>query len=91
MLHAYMSSIAVRVIPRSSRTSVEPGPDEVVVRVRAVPERGRATVEAARVLADALGVKRSKVRLRTGARSRVKVFDVEGLSPDELHDRLRPL
>ena len=59
-----MASITVRVTPRSGRTEVEAGADGVVIRVRAAPEAGKATEEAARALADALGVPPTRVRLR---------------------------
>ena len=84
-----MASIGVRVVPRSGRSGVEVGPDGPVVRVRSVPEGGRANEEAARVLAASLGVPRTDVRLRSGARSRSKIFDVEGLSAEELERRLK--
>ena len=84
-----MARITVRVVPRSGRASVEAGPDGVVIRVRAAPEGGRATEEARRALAGAIGVPPSRVRLRTGARSRTKVFEVHGLSQAELEMRLR--
>lgn len=89
MLHPDMASITVRVIPRAGRTAVEAGADGVVVRVRAAPEAGKATEEAGRALAEALGVAPTRVRLRAGARSRRKTFDVEGLSSEDLHRRLR--
>lgn len=89
MLHPDMATITVRVAPRSGRTAVERGPDGVVVRVRAAPEGGRATEEAARALAEELGVPRTRVRLRSGARSRMKTFDVEGLSAQDLEQRMR--
>jgi Uncharacterized conserved protein len=83
-----MVAITVRVVPRSGRTAVESVPGGIVVRVRAAPEGGRATEEAAKALAVALGLPRTRVRLRTGARSRTKVFDLEGITPDELRRRL---
>ena len=89
MLHADMGSVTVRVVPRSARPALERGPAGVVVRVRAIPEGGRATEEARRALADALRVTSSSVRLRTGARSRTKVFEVDGMSSDDLAMRLR--
>ncbi len=89
MLHLDMATITVRVAPRSGRTAVESGPDGVVVRVRAAPEGGRATEEAARALAEELGVPRTRVRLRSGARSRTKTFDVDGLSAQDLEQRMR--
>jgi len=85
------ASITVRVSPRSGRTEVMAGPAGVVVRVRAAPEGGRATAEARRALAAALGVPLSAVRLRSGARSRVKVFAVAGLAPGEPERRLYAL
>jgi uncharacterized protein YggU (UPF0235/DUF167 family) len=81
-------SIVARVVPRSSRTAVERTPGGLVVRVRAAPEAGRATSEAGAALAQALGVPKTTVILRTGARSRTKIFEVRGLSPDELERRL---
>ncbi len=88
MLHVEMATVTVRVRPRSGRVSVEATGEGVVVRVRASPEGGRATEEALRALADALGVPPSRVSLRTGARSRTKVFDVEGLTRAEIEVRL---
>ncbi len=84
-----MASVTVRVVPRSGRTAVEAGAGGIVVRVRAPAEAGRATEEARRALAEAARVPPSSVRLRTGQRSRTKVFDVEGLAPAELERRLR--
>lgn len=88
MLHAGMARVTVRVVPRSARTSVEVGPEGVRVRVRAAPERGRATEEARAALAAAAGVPPSAVRLVAGATSRTKVFEIEGLGPEELRRRL---
>jgi uncharacterized protein len=77
MLHAQVATFTVRVVPRSGRTAVEEGSDgSLTIRVRSSPEGGRATREAARALARWLGVPPSAVGLRTGARSRTKVFEV---------------
>jgi uncharacterized protein YggU (UPF0235/DUF167 family) len=89
MLHGEMASVTVRVVPRSGRTAVEAGSNGIVVRVRAPAEAGRATEEARRALADAAGVPAGAVRLRTGTRSRSKVFEVEGMDSAELERRLR--
>jgi uncharacterized protein YggU (UPF0235/DUF167 family) len=83
-----MASVTVRVIPRSQRSAIEPGAGGFTVRVRAPAESGRANEEARRVLAEAVGVPASAVRIRTGARARTKVFEVEGVSPAELERRL---
>jgi len=84
-----MAKVTVRVTPRSGRTQVRADEDGVRVWVGSAPSDGKATEEARRALADALGVARSTVRLRTGARSRVKVFEVDDLSDAEVAMRLR--
>ncbi|HET9672859.1 MAG TPA: DUF167 domain-containing protein [Actinomycetota bacterium] len=84
-----MARLTVRVTPRSGRSAVEVGERGVVVRVRAAPADGRATEEARRSLAGALGVPASSVTLRRGARGREKVFDVAGLTEREALQRLR--
>lgn len=88
MLHAYMGAVTVRVIPRAGRTGVESLDRGIVVRVRSAPEGGRATEEARRALAEALKVPPSSVRLRSGARSRTKVFEVAGVDQAEAVVRL---
>jgi hypothetical protein len=86
-----MGRITVRVVPRSNRRVLEAGAGDPVIRVRAAPEGGRANAEAVRVLADALGVARTTVRLVRGSRSRVKTFAVQGRSDEELRDALNRL
>ncbi len=49
----------------------------LVVRVRSPPVGGRANEEARELLAEHFGVRRSRVELVSGARSREKVFEVE--------------
>lgn len=88
MLHAEMGTVTVRVMPRSGRTGVEYDPGEIRVRVRAAPEGGRATEEARRALAAALGIAPSRVRLLRGATSRTKVFEIDGFTADDLQVRL---
>ncbi|HET9310477.1 MAG TPA: DUF167 family protein [Actinomycetota bacterium] len=82
-----MAIVTVRVIPRSGRTQVLRGPGgEVVIRVRSAPEGGRATAQAAAALASLLGLPKSAVTLRSGARSRIKIFVVDGVSQDRLSE-----
>lgn len=84
-----MAPVSVRVKPGSNRPGVEVAADGVIVRVRAVPEAGRATAEARRLLAAALGVAPSRISLRSGATARLKVFDVHEMSRRDLEMRLK--
>lgn len=87
-----MITIAVRVKPGASRTRVggaHDGPHgpALVIAVTAPAVDGRATEAARRALAEALGVRRSAVALRSGATSRDKLFTVAA-DPAEVADRV---
>ena len=58
------------------------------VSVTQAPEKGKANQALAKVLADALGVKKSQVELLAGATSGTKKFLVVGLTVDELRERV---
>ena len=85
--------ITIRVHPGASRAKVaglppEPGQNPVLgvwVHQRAVD--GQATEAALAAVAQALGVRRSSLRLVTGARARVKIIEV-GDPPADLAERL---
>ena len=71
--------ICVRVHPRASRNKVE----DVInghlrIRTTAPPDAGKANKSVIKLLAEYLGVPKSRVSLRRGPASRSKVFHVEG-------------
>jgi uncharacterized protein YggU (UPF0235/DUF167 family) len=70
--------LTVKVQPRSKAPGVEEiGKDSFRVRVRAVPEKGRANREVVERLAEHLGVPPSGLRLVRGEASSRKVFVIE--------------
>jgi uncharacterized protein YggU (UPF0235/DUF167 family) len=79
--------VAVQVRPKS-----QPGlgvtEAGLVIRVKSAPEKGRATDEARRALANALGLPPTAVSLRSGPTSRRKTFTVHGLNVLEARTRL---
>ncbi len=66
--------IAVRVTPRASRNAVEMRDGAIRIAVTAVPEGGKATAAAQKLLAAALGLAPSRLVLVRGAAARDKVF-----------------
>jgi len=79
--------VTVRVRPRSlPGLAVRDG--EIVIGVAAPPVDGRATEEARKALATALGVSPGLVSVCSGKRSRTKVFSLAGLSRVEVARRL---
>ena len=81
--------IAIRVRPRSSRSGLEKGSDGgIVVHVHAPAREGAANRECQVVLAKALGVAKSAVRIIRGQKGRGKQIEVVGLSGAEARARL---
>ena len=54
----------------------------------APPVGGRANAALERLLADAVGVPKSAVRVVSGARAREKTIEIEGVRQEELLSRL---
>ena len=79
------STLVLRVTPRSGVPGIGPWRDGVLeVRVAQQPIDGAATTAALDAVAAVLGVPRSAVRLRGGARSRHKRVAVSGLTADQV-------
>lgn len=74
---------------RSAVTGVHGG--ALGIRLAARPVEGAANEELLRVLADALGVSRSAVTLRSGTHARTKRLHVAGLDAATARTRLEPL
>jgi len=73
--------IAVHVTPRSARDEVAGWRGgELSVRVRAVPEDGKANTAVCTAVAKALGVPKSAVDVVRGGASRHKQVEVEGVT-----------
>lgn len=77
-----------RVTPKSARDSIDgmmqtaEGP-ALKVRVRAVADKGAANRSVESVVAQWLGVAKTRVTVAAGSKSRVKTLDIDG-APDEL-------
>ena len=81
--------VEIRVVPRASRNGIDGVRNgRVVVRVTAPPVDGAATDAAVSVLAEALGVARSAIRVVSGRTSRNKAVTVDGLSSADVRSKL---
>ncbi|HKS29142.1 MAG TPA: DUF167 domain-containing protein [Pyrinomonadaceae bacterium] len=70
---------SVRVVPRASRSRVVGAHDGALrVRVAAPPVEGAANEELTRTLAEALGVPRRAVEIKSGHASKLKQVRVHG-------------
>jgi uncharacterized protein len=89
-------SVALRVTPRGGRDDIDgletlaDGRTVLKIRVRAIAEGGEANRAVTELIAKALGVPKARVRILSGATSRLKQVAVEG-DPAKLGDALRKL
>jgi len=87
-------SVALRVTPRGGRDDIDGietlanGRSVVKVRVRAIADGGEANRAVTDLLARALGVPKARVKILSGATSRLKQVAVDG-DPKALGETLR--
>ena len=80
--------IEVRVQPGARRNEVTRRGDDLLVRVTAAAERGKANEAVVRVLAERLGVAKSAVRVARGTSSRRKIIEIDGVTAEQAARRL---
>jgi uncharacterized protein YggU (UPF0235/DUF167 family) len=78
----------VRLIPRAGADRIDGAIDGALrVRVAAAPVDGAANAALERVLAEALGIAKGRIRLVAGAAHRRKVIDIDGVDAATLRVR----
>ena len=86
--------LVVRLTPRADRNRIEgwavdaAGRPLLKVRTSAPPTDGRANTALERLIADALGLAPSAVKLSAGAGARIKTLTIEGGVEAEVRRRL---
>jgi uncharacterized protein (TIGR00251 family) len=84
-----MARITVQVKPNASSNAVEHLENGTIyVRIKAPPVRGRANSELIRFLSELLGVPKSGIAVLKGATSRRKVISVDGITEQEVIERI---
>lgn len=87
------AAFGVRVVTKAASTEIVGKNDDGTLRIRlqASPAgEAAANEELVNFLADALGVTRNKIEIVAGERSRDKIVSVEGLSTQEVEEKLIP-
>ena len=88
--------VALRVTPRGGRDDIDGietlanGRAVLKIRVRAIADGGEANRAVMELMAKALGVPKERVRILSGATSRLKQIAIDG-EPEKLGDALRKL
>lgn len=79
----------IRVTPRAKLNEITGFTDDVLhVKVAALPDRGKANKELIDYLSKILSIKKSSLHLLKGHTSRNKVIAIDGLSLEEIIQRI---
>lgn len=80
-----MTTLAIHVTPKSGRDEVVGWRgSELAVRVTAAPEAGKANAAVGKVIASALGVPKTSVRVVRGETARHKVLEIDGVGEQDV-------
>jgi len=83
------AELRVRVVPRAARSRIQVLEGDVVkVWLTAAPTDGQANEQLIVVLAEALGIRRSQVSIRSGHSHRSKQIELFGVDAEEALARL---
>ncbi len=84
-----MGRIAVRLQPRASRSGFYGEREGVILaRVSEPPLEGRANRALIALIAKRVGAAKSEIGLVSGRSSRNKVFEIEGMEPEQIREAL---
>src|SRR5689334_15453391 len=84
-----MARLTVKVHPRAKRSAITGRFGEAwKLDLAAPPVDGKANDECVRFFAELAGVTRARVRIVTGASSRMKVVEIEGVPQEQMEQLL---
>jgi len=81
--------LAVRVIPRSRRNSIEWEQETLKVRLTAPPVDGAANQALVALLAERLCLPKRSISIVSGATGRQKIVEIVGMAEEEVEKRLQ--
>lgn len=84
-----ITKLELKVVPGASRSEIAGWlGDKLKVRVAAPPEKGKANAQVEALLAKALGLPSGSVYISAGKTSQYKLASVEGLSAEQVEQKL---
>ena len=85
-----LTRLKVRVIPNAPKNTVVSWTEEELrLKIKAPAVEGKANAALIDYLSELTQVARSKIQLKVGEKARIKVVEIEGLTLDEIRDRIR--
>ena len=82
--------LKVRVTPNARKNGVVSWTeDEIRLKIKAPAVEGKANAALIEYLSELTDVPRSKIEVKIGEKSRIKLIEIEGPAPDEVRARIR--
>jgi uncharacterized protein len=73
-----MKQLSVKVKPNSKQQKIETGEDGgLIIRLKSPPVDGKANAELIKLLAEAYGVRKSQVTIKSGLTSKIKQVEID--------------
>jgi len=86
------AAFTVRIITRAARDELVGAQEDgsLKIRLTASPNDNQANIALIKFLAQRLGVEESRIEIVAGKEHRDKMISVEGITTDDVEERLRP-
>jgi len=81
--------LKVRVTPNARKNAVVSWTeDEIRLKIKAPAVEGKANAALIEYLSELTNVPRSKIQIKAGEKTRIKLVEIDGPTPDEVRDRM---
>ena len=81
--------LKVRVTPNARKNAVVSWTaDEIRLKIKAPAVEGKANAALIEYLSELTDLPRSKIEVKAGEKSRIKLIEIDGPAPDEVRDRI---
>ena len=85
-----LTRLKVRVTPNARKNMVVSWTeDEIRLKIKAPAVEGKANAALIEYLSELTDLPRSKIEVKAGEKSRIKLIEIEGPAPDEVRARIR--
>ena len=85
-----LTRLKVRVTPNARKnTVVSWTEDEIRLKIKAPAVEGKANAALVEYLSELTDVPRSKIQLKSGEKSRIKIVEIDGPAPGEVRAWIR--
>ena len=85
-----LTRLKVRVTPNARKNVVVSWTEDVIrLKIKAPAVEGKANAALIEYFSELTDVPRSKIEVKAGEKSRIKLIEIEGPAPDEVRARIR--